>query len=194
MSDDFPLDRIVADDHGVTEEFALAMLERRDLDVLEIEQLAKASHLLASRKVMLAIARHIHTPRHVSIPLVRQLFVFELMQLALTPAIAADIKLLAERCILGRLASITLGERLTLAKRGSTRIAAALLADPDIRVRDAALNNPFMTEMWVVRALMKLDTPGALVQAIKHHARWSNRTEIKRALEGPKSGSQARPR
>jgi hypothetical protein len=168
----------------LSEDAALALLASRDLDAAEIEQMAKTSHLLTSRKVMLAIARHIHSPRHVSIPLVRQLFVFELMQLALTPAIAADIKLLAEQCMINKIGSITLGERLTLAKRGSTRVAAALLSDADGRVRDTALNNPFMTEMWVVRALMRPGTSAGLVAAVKRHPKWANRTEVRKILDG----------
>lgn len=169
---------------AMTEDAALALLERRDTSTEEIERLAKEPGLLASRKVMMGIARHIHTPRHISIPLVRQLFVFELMQVALTPAVAADIKLLAEQCLVGKIGSITMGERLTLAKRGSTRVAAALLTDSDGRVRDAALNNPYMTEMWIVRALMKPGVPSAFKEAVKRHAKWACRAEIRRALEG----------
>lgn len=169
---------------NITEDAALAMLEHRDTSAEQIEQLAKETGLLVSRKVMLAIARHIHTPRHIAIPLIRQLFIFELMQVALTPTVATDIKLLAEQCLVGKLSSVTLGERLTLAKRGSTRVAAALLTDSDGRVRDAALNNPFMTEMWVVRALMKPGAPAAFKEAVKHHAKWSCRGEIRRVLEG----------
>ncbi len=168
----------------VTEDVALALLERRDTSAEEIEKLAKEPGLLTSRKVLIGIARHIHAPRHVAIPLVRQLFVFELMQVALTPAVAADIKLLAEQCLVGKLGSVTLGERLTLAKRASTRVAAALLTDSDGRVRDAALNNPYMTEMWIVRALMKPSAPAALKEAVKRHPKWAARAEVRRALEG----------
>ncbi len=171
---------------GFIEETALAMLKHRDLSADEIEQLAKEPGLRASRKVMLAIACHVRAPRHVTIPLIRQLFVFELMQLALTPAVAVDIKLLAEQCLVGKIGSVTLGERLTLAKRGSTRVAAALLTDPEVRVRDAALNNPFMTEMWIVRALMRPAVPLSFKPAVKRHPRWAFRIEVRRALEGPK--------
>lgn len=180
----------------MSEDAALALLENRSTTPEEIEDIAKISGLLASRKVMLAIARHIHTPRRISIPLIRQLFVFELMQVALTPAVAADIKLLAEQCLVGKLSSVSLGERLTLAKRGSTRVAAALLTDPDVRVRDAAMNNPFMTEIWIVRALMKPGVPAAFKEAIRRHPKWSCRGEVRRVLEGgnaPASKRKSKP-
>lgn len=168
---------------GLTEDAALALLASQNVLPQEIEQLAADRGLMRSRKVLLAVARHIHTPRRVAIPLVRQLFVFELMQVALTPALAADLKLLAEECIVAKLASTTLGERLTLAKQGSSRVAAALLADSDVRVRHAALNNPRVTEMFVVRALMKPGVSRALVEAVRRHSKWAVRIEIRRALE-----------
>jgi hypothetical protein len=170
-------------DAPVAEDVALSRLGGRDLRANEIEKLAHDAQLLKSRKVMLAIARHGNTPRHVSMPLVRQLFAFELMALAAAPALPADVKYLAEECIVGKLPTITVGERLTLAKRGSTRIAAALLTDAEGRVRDAALKNPRMTEMWVVRALMKPGTPRGLIDTVQRHPKWSCRVEVRRALE-----------
>ena len=149
---------------------------------------------MKSRKMMLAITRHVHTPKHVSLPLVRQLFVFELMNLASAPAIAADVKMLAEQCIVAKLPTVTVGERLTLAKRGSTRVAAALLNDADGRVRDAALNNPYMTEMWVVRALMKAGTSHALIEVVQRHSRWSCRVEVRRALAGLATSKPSSPK
>lgn len=168
---------------GLNEDAALALLLRRDVAAEEIEEITACRELMRSRKVLLALARHIRTPRKLAIPLVRQLFVFELMQVALTPALAADIKLLAEELIVGKLASTSLGERLTLAKQGSNRVAAALIGDADIRVRDAALNNPRLTEMYVVRALMKPGLPRALVEAVRRHPKWSVRIEVRRTLE-----------
>lgn len=168
----------------LTEDTALALLSSRDLTSTQIEELATNSHLLHSRKVMLALVCHVHTSRRVSIPLVRQLFVFELMDVALAPAVPADIKLLAEECITAKLSSITVGERLTLAKRGSTRVAAALISDADARVREAALNNPFLTEAFVVRAILKSGTTRTLAETIGRHPKWAYRVEVRRALQG----------
>lgn len=163
------------------------------MSAAEIEQLATNSHLLGSRKVMLAIARHVHTPRRIAIPLIRQLFAFELMQVALTPAVPADIKQLAEECILAKLSSITFGERLTLAKRASTRVAAALLHDPEPRVRHSALDNPYLTESYVTRAILKAGASKALLQAVSHHPKWMCRVEVRRALESLDNARHASP-
>jgi hypothetical protein len=78
--------------------------------------------------------------------------------------------------------SISAGERLTLAKRGSTRVAAALLADSEERVMHAALQNPYMTEAWIVKALLRDDAPVPLVHTLCRHTKWSLRRDVQIAL------------
>lgn len=172
----------VAADSRLTEDLALALLERHDLPALALEQLHRNSSVAKLRKVRLAFVTHPRTPRHVSIPTIRHLYTFELMQVALMPAVMADIKRAAEEALIGRLAAISLGERLTLAKRSSGRVAAALLLDKDERIMQAALLNPQMTEMWIVKALKSAATSEILAPAVCRHSRWVHRLEIKAAL------------
>src|SRR5437764_13803929 len=92
--------KLAAQHPELTEDLALSFLARRDLAPSAIEALSKRRDLLRHRKVSVTIAGHPKAPRHVALPIVRRLFTFELMQLALSPAVAADIKLLAEEAIL----------------------------------------------------------------------------------------------
>lgn len=46
----------------------------------------------------------------------------------------------------------------------------------------AALANPFMTEVWIVKAIMSQDSSSALVSEVSHHVKWSLRKEIRIAL------------
>lgn len=172
----------VAGDSRLTEDLALALLERRDLPGQALEQLHRNSSVAKLRKVQLALVTHPHTPRHVSIPTIRHLYAFELMQVALMPSVMADIKRAAEESLIGRLGTISSGERLTLAKRSSGRVAAALLLDKDERIMQAALLNPQMTEMWIVKALKSGATSELLAPAVCRHSKWVHRLEIKAAL------------
>src|ERR1051326_1815074 len=119
----------VAADPRLSEDLALAMLNRRDLPRETLEALSKNARLAKVRNVRLALVSHPQTPRHVSIPAIRNIYTCELMQVALLPAAAPDVKRAAEEVLIGRLGSIASGERLTLARQGSGRIAAALLVD-----------------------------------------------------------------
>lgn len=174
--------KALAADSRLTEDLALAMLSRRDLTAEIIETLTKNTAVMQHRRVHFAVVAHSKTPRHISVPAVRQLYAFELMQLVLSPAALADIKRAAEDGIISRLDKITLGERLTLARRASGRIAASLLLDPDRRVTEGALDNPFLTEVLVVRAVLQEKASPALVEMVSRHAKWSVRREIRISL------------
>ena len=174
--------RNMAADSALNEDVALSLLKRSDLPADVLEQLAKHGSVMKHRKVKLALVEHPKTPRHVSLPLVRQLYTFDLMQVALTPVVPADIQRAADETLCNRLETLAAGERLTLAHRGSGTIAEALLSDRETRVVQAALENSRLTEASVVRSLTRADCSAALVEAVCHHRQWSLRREVRVAL------------
>lgn len=164
------------------EDQTLAFLQRRDLTADMLASLARNPEAMKSRKVLLALIAHARTPRHVSIPLLRRVFVFDLMQVTLTPTIAADIKRAAEDQLVVRLETLSVGEKTTLAKRASGRVAAALLQDEDARVVAPALDNSQLTESLVIQALMKPRAPAILFELVSDHRNWCLRPEVQLAL------------
>jgi hypothetical protein len=198
-----PIDQTTADllrtaaDPALTENFALAFLKHPGLPPEVIEQLAKNTNALKSRKVKIALASHPKTPRHVSVPLARQFYTFDLMKVALSPTVPADVKVAVDDVLISRLKTVTVGERLTLARRASGRVAAALLLDVETigtkiidaktvaretRVMQGALENPRLTEALVINSVLRPAASAALVHAIAQHAKWSCRREIRAAL------------
>ena len=164
------------------EDQALAFLQRRDLNADMLASLARNPEAMKSRKVLLALIAHPRTPRHISIPLLRRVFVFDLVQVTLTPAVAADIKRAAEDQLIVRLETLSTGEKTTLAKRASGRVAAALLQDEDARVVAPALDNPQLTESLVIQAVMKPRAPAILFELVSEHRNWCLRPEVQLAL------------
>jgi hypothetical protein len=179
-----PLEELIhtASNTALTEDLALSLLNRPDLPAEAIEQLAKNGSVLKLRKVKVAIVCHPHAPRHVSVPLARQFYTFDLMKVALSPTAPADVKVAADEVLIARVKTITLGERLTLARRASGRVAGALLLDPEARVVQTALENPRLTESFVVQAVLRPGAGISVVQAVSHHPKWSYRNEIRVAL------------
>jgi hypothetical protein len=137
--------RRMASDPELSDDMALALLAAGDLPAEAIETLARNAGVMQQRKALTGIVTHPHAPRHVSLPALRKLFTFELMKVAVAPAVAPDLKRAAEDLLIGKLEKIALGERLTLARRASGRVAAALLRDSDVKVVTAALDNRFLT-------------------------------------------------
>jgi len=191
-----------AADLALTEDLALALLKRADLHPEVLEQLARNANALKSRKVKIALVGHPNTPCHVSVPLTRQFYTFDLMKVALSPRVPADVKVAVDDVLISRLKAVTVGERLTLARRASGRVAAALLLDVEIgdgkivdrKIRDAktaargtrvmqtALDNPRLTEALVISSVVRPTARAALVHAVARHAKWSRRKEIRAAL------------
>ena len=167
---------------GLSEDAALALLKSSEATAESLAQLAKNPITSKSRKVMVALIAHPRTPRHISIPLLRSMFTFDLMNTALTAAIAPDIKRAAEEQILTRLESLPLSQKITLARRASGRVAAALLNGADRRVILTALDNARMTEVLMVQALMKPNVSQTVFALVSEHSKWSQRREIQIAL------------
>jgi hypothetical protein len=167
---------------GLTEDLALAELKNHDLSSDAIEQINRNAAVMKSRKVRIVVASHPHTPRRIALRIIRELYTFELMKFALTPAAAADLKRVADEILLSRVASITLGERISIARRSSTLVAGALLLDKESQVWQPALENARLTEAAVVKALQRSMANPAFVAAVSHHAKWSMRHEVQVAL------------
>ena len=165
-----------------TADLALARLEDRELASEIIDQISNNTAVMKSRKVRLALAAHPRAPRRIVLRLIRELYTFDLMQFSLLPAVAADLKRVAEELLVARLASISLGERISLARRSSGRVAATLLLDRESRVWHTALENSRLVESAIVTALLRPGPSPAFVKAVCQHSKWSVRPEIRMAL------------
>jgi hypothetical protein len=171
-----------ASNPALTEDLALVLLKQSDLPSHVLDRLSHNNGVMKSRKVKLALIEHPRTPRHISIPMVRHLFTFDLMRVALTPVVPADIRMSAEESLINRLERLSQGERLSLARRASGRVAAVLLLDPESRVIHVALENSRLTEAAVIKALMRRNVPEEFVRLVCRHSKWSPRREIRIAL------------
>jgi hypothetical protein len=175
-------DLACASDPALTPDLARALLQRRELPSDAVEQLAKNAAVMKSRKVRIAVAAHPRAPRRIALRLIREFYTFDLMQFTLMTLVAADLRRAADEILVTRITSITLGERISLARRASPAVAAALLLDKESRVWQTTLENPRVTESAIVKALLRSNATAAFVEAVSHHAKWSPRPEIRAAL------------
>lgn len=170
------------DDLTLTEDLALALLQNRELPAEQIDAIFKNNEVAKSRKVRLAIAAHPRTARRIALRLIRELYTFDLMRFSFSPYAPADLRRTADELIVARLPSITLGERIALARRSSALVAAALLLDKDSQVWQPALENGRQTEAAIVKTLQRPQATPAFVEAVCRHSKWSLRPEICVAL------------
>jgi hypothetical protein len=168
-------------DPGLNEALALSLLRQTALPAAGIELLAKNRAVSSGRKVQRALLLHRHTPRQVWLPFVRNMATLELAAVALSPTVPPEVQRACEDAVIVRVKTISLGERKTLARRSTSRLAGALLMDSDRGVVQIALGNGRLTEAGVVKALLRPDASHAFVECVCHHAKWSVRREVRLA-------------
>ncbi len=159
-----------------------ALLERKTLPVEVLEELARRKALTKSYRVKRALAFHVHTPRLVSLRLLRELYLMDLVQLTLMPAISAELKRGAEDQLLARLPQLPLGQKITLARRGPARLAGSLVAEGHPQLLSVALDNPHLTEAQILKALAREKSPAVVPLSISRHRKWSVSYNVRLAL------------
>lgn len=170
-------------DNPVLEETQLCiMLERKNLPGEILEEVARRKPLLKSYRVKKALAFHPRTPRLVTLRLLRELYLMDLVQLTLLPGIPTELKRNAEDQLVSRLPQLPLGQKITLARRGPARLAGALLAEGHAQVVSIVLDNAYLTEAQVLKVLSREKLPPGVVRAIAQHRKWSISYNVRLAL------------
>jgi hypothetical protein len=167
---------------ALDEPHVVQLLERLDLPANVLAAVAAAGKWTSSESVRLRLARHPRTPRRIALSLLRQLFLFDLVRVSLMPSAPADIRRAAEGAILIRVPHLPVGEKLTLARRGPSRIAGAILAEGHPQAIKLALGNAFLTESQLLKVLAKQDVAERVVAAIAQHPKWACQYNIRLGL------------
>jgi len=158
------------------------LLARKDLPTEIIEAVATNKTFLRSYGVKKALAFHPRAPRLVGLRLLRDLYLMDLVQYSLSPAVPAELKRHAEEYIIARLPQLPLGQRITLARRGPGRVAGALVATGHAQVLEIALENPRLTEGQVLKVLWRDKLPQTVVLTVANHRKWSQYYNVRLAL------------
>jgi len=174
--------RAFAQDPQLDEGRAVLLLARKDLPGDLIEDIARHKALLKSYALKKALVLHPHTPRLVSLRLLRDLYLMDLVQLTLAPGALAELKRNAEEQLIARLPQLPLGQKITLARRGPGRVAGALLAEGHEQVLRVVLDNSNLSEAHVLKALSRSKLMPRVVETISQHSKWSHSYNVRLAL------------
>jgi predicted regulator of amino acid metabolism with ACT domain len=170
-------------DNPSLEETQLCMLlERKNLPGEILEEVARRKPLLKNYRVKKALAFHPRTPRLVTLRLLRDLYLMDLVQLTLLAGIPTELKRNAEDQLVSRLPQLPLGQKITLARRGPARLAGALLAEGHAQIVSIVLDNAYLTEAQVLRVLSREKLPPVVVRTISLHRKWSISYNVRLAL------------
>jgi hypothetical protein len=174
--------RSLIDNPAFDETHVCLLLERKDLSGLLLDEISKRKTWRAVYRVRLGLAAHPHTPRLIAMRLLRELHLMDIVRISLLPTTPMELRRLADERVLTQLPQLPLGQKLMLARRGSTRIAAGLVAHGPEQVARVALDNSFLTEAQLLKALAKPSLPARIVATVANHEKWSKLVNVRVAL------------
>jgi hypothetical protein len=158
------------------------LLDRKDLPAAVLEEVGRRKPLLKNYRVKRGLAFHPRSPRLVSLRLLRDLYLMDLVQLTFLPGISTELKRNAEDQVIARLPQLPLGQKITLARRGPARAAGALLAEGHAQVLSVVLDNANLTEAQILKVLSREKLPDGIIKAISQHRKWSCAYNVRLAL------------
>jgi hypothetical protein len=158
------------------------LLSRKELSTHFLETVAGNQQRMTSSRVRRALAFHHNLPLTLGLKLVRELFLPDLVQLALSPSAQPALRHLAEELVIKRVPQLPTAQKLAIARHGSVRIMGALLTDGSPEILPTVLDSPFLNEGHVLRTLSRVSLPVRIVTAIADHSRWSHIPSVRLAL------------
>jgi hypothetical protein len=170
-------------DNPVLDETQLCLLlKRKDLPGEVVEEIGRRKPLHKNYQVKRALVFHPRAPRLVSLRLLRDLYLMDIVQVTLLPGIPPELKRNAEHQLIARLPQLPLGQKITLARRGPARVAGALLAEGHAQILSVVLDNAYLTEAQILKVLSREKLPEGIIKAVSHHRKWSCVYNVRLAL------------
>jgi hypothetical protein len=147
-----------------------------------IEELAAQPRLLAFYEVKRDLARCRATPELLALRMTGGLFWADLMAIGLDTRLHPRLRRAADQHLLARLPGLSVGERISLARRAAPAILAQLRHDPTPRVIAAMLDNPRLTEGTLAPLVHGETTPAPVLELLAGDRRWGARYPLRLAL------------
>lgn len=166
----------------VNEDHLLALLKRRDLTAELINSIYKRNQKTLSHRTILAIVKNPSTAGTLVRNLLPQLRLFELVDLCYSPGVTPDQKLAAERAIIQRLPTAPLGNKITLARRGTTNVVAELMKEGQPQLFEACLGSSRLREAAIYQFLRGATASAETLSMVARHKRWNQRPNLRLAI------------
>src|SRR2546430_11044695 len=164
------------------EDEALAVLGNPYVTPPICQQIAQNQRLTGFYSVRLMLVANKHTPQAHAVKLVHYLYWSDLVRLSVDMKVSAPVRRAIDTLLVNKVAKLSIGERITSAKRCSHALIKALLYDPDPQVFEALLLNQRVHEDDLLLVASSERTPPNKLQILADDRKWSNRYAIRKAL------------
>jgi hypothetical protein len=166
----------------LTEDEALAILANAFVTPKVCQVIAQNQRLAAFYSVRLRLVAHRQTPLAHAVKLIHYLYWPDLVRLSVEVTVAAPVRRSIDTVLLTRVTKLTLGEKITTARRCSLALIKVFLFDRDPNVFEALLVNQKLREEDLLFLVSSPEaTVDQLVMLASDH-KWSYRYAIRKAL------------
>jgi hypothetical protein len=164
------------------EHHLLALLKQRGLPEDFFSAVYAAKRLIENSSVKFALVINPDTPSHIASTLLTHLNIFDLVKICLIPGVSPDHRMAAERSIIQRLPSQPLGNKMTLARRGTSAVVESLLREGIPPLVEACLDNPHLKEGSVHQFITASTSTAETISMVARSGRWKGRPNIRLAI------------
>ena len=167
---------------GVVDEQVLIAVLRRAVPVAALEDVVSRFPWSERPRVLARVVTNPRAAQGLALRLVPALYWRDLAEVAATARLSGAVRARAESQLGDGLASMRLGDRVTLARLATPAILTTLLADDEPRVVESALQNPRLREEDLVTALKREDASPAVLRAAAESPRWATNYSVRLSL------------
>jgi hypothetical protein len=164
------------------EEEALAVLANPHVTPQICQQIARSIRLTAFYSVRLRLVAHRQTPQAHAVKLVHYLYWFDLLRLSVDVRVPPTVRRAIDQRLLTNVNKLTVGERVTSARRCNVTLAKALMFDPELSVFEALLTNSRLREEDLVALASSPRATPEQLRLLAEDRKWSYRYAIRKAL------------
>lgn len=177
------LERHVAENlPSFTEEEALAVLEHPHCTASLCQAVARNARLVGFYSVRLRLVQHRQTPQSHAVRFVHYLYWPDLVRLSVDVTVAPAVRRAVDTQLLLKVDKLTLGERVSVARRCSDALIKTLLFDHDPKVFAALLVNQLVKEDHLLLLAASPDASAEKLAILSADRKWSYRYAIRKAL------------
>src|SRR5436305_2284972 len=145
------LETYVADNVAhLFEDETLAVLENAHVTPQVCQQIARSARLTAFYSVRLRLAGHRQTPQAHAVKLIHYLYWFDLLRLSVDVKVPPTVRRSIDQLLLTNVNKLSLGEKISSARRCSAALIKVFLFDADVRVFESLLMNQRLREEELV--------------------------------------------
>lgn len=166
----------------LAEDEVLAILENPNVTTQMIGKIAQTARLTSFHSVRVRLVAHRQTPQAHAVKLVHYLYWFDLLNISVDVQVPAPVRRAVETQLVNRAGKLSLGERISSARRCSQALIKELLFDPHPKVFESLLVNKRLREDDLLALVTSTRATAEQLRMLSEDAKWSYRYAIRKAL------------